>query len=77
MKSKKQKVRWVLLLFVVPKRVDVISKCVVVGNLGICRINNVWRDSQKKKKKCVEGKKYKMDNDIFTHGALTFCYLKG
>ena len=43
MKSKKQKVRWVLLLFVVPKRVDVISKCVVVGNLGICRIKNVWR----------------------------------
>ena len=33
MKRKKQKVRWVLLLFVVPKRVDVISKCVVVGNL--------------------------------------------
>ena len=43
MKSKKQKVRWVPLLFVVPKRVDVISKCVVVGNLGICRIKNVWR----------------------------------
>ena len=34
MKRKKQKVRWVLLLSVVPKRVDVISKCVVVGNLG-------------------------------------------
>ena len=34
MKGKKQKVRWVLLLFVVPKCVDVISKCVVVGNLG-------------------------------------------
>ena len=33
-KEKKQKVRWVLLLSVVPKRVDVISKCVVVGNLG-------------------------------------------
>ena len=34
MKRKKQKVRWVLLLSVVPKRVDVISKCVVGGNLG-------------------------------------------
>ena len=33
MKRKKQKVRWVLLLSVVPKRVDVISKCVVGGNL--------------------------------------------
>ena len=43
MKSKKQKVRCVLLLCVVPKRVDVISKYVVVGNLGICRIKNVWR----------------------------------
>ena len=32
-----------LLLPVVPKRVDVISKCVVVGDLGICRIKNVWR----------------------------------
>ena len=46
MKRKKQKVRWVLLLSVVPKRVDVISKCVIVGNLGICRIKNVWREKK-------------------------------
>ena len=32
-----------LLLSVVPKRVDVISKCVVVWDIGICRIKNVWR----------------------------------
>ena len=42
-RDEKQRVRWELLLFVVPKRVDVISKCVIVGNLGICRIKNVWR----------------------------------
>ena len=45
-RDEKQKVRWELLLSVVPKRVDVISKCVVVGNLGICRIKNVWREKK-------------------------------
>ena len=65
MKRKKQKVRWVLLLSVVPKRVDVISKCVVGGNLGYVE------------SRMCGGKKISNGNDIVTHGALTFCYLKG
>ena len=36
-----------------------------------------WESWDMQNQECVEGKKNQMGNDIVTHGALTFCYLKG